>query len=65
MTRTEMILSLVDYQMDCVYQCEDYQTRDDVLRGIFRRGFTGFDSMTDEELYEECLDANIIDEEEE
>ncbi len=60
-----MIHALVDYQMECIIQCEDYQTRDEILRGIFRRGFTGFDQMTDEELYIECLDANIIEEEEE
>ena len=65
MTREELINALVIYQLDCVYQCEDYQTRDEVLMGIFRRGFTGFDSMTDEELEEEAYDAGLLIEEEE
>ena len=60
-----MINALVEYQLECVYQCEDYQTRDEVLMGIFRRGFTGFDSMTDEELEEEAYDAGLLIEEEE
>ena len=64
MTREEMINKLVEYQLDCVYQCEDYQTRDEVFMGIFRRGFEGFETMTDEQLVIECLDARLIEEEE-
>lgn len=64
MTREEMIKGLVEYQLDCVYQCEDYQTRDEVLAGIFRRGFEGFETMTDEQLVIECFDARLIEEDE-
>ena len=62
MTRTEKILALVNYQLDCIYDCQDYQTTEEVLAGIFRRGFIGFETMTDEELNDELLDANLIDE---
>lgn len=62
MTRTEKILALVNYQLDCIYDCQDYQTTEEVLAGIFKRGFIGFETMTDEELNDELLDANLIDE---
>lgn len=64
MTRQEMINALVEYQLDCILQCEDYQTEEEVLRGIFRRGFEGFETMTDEQLVIECLDAHLIEEDE-
>lgn len=60
-TRDEMVKALVEYQLDCVFQCEDYQTTEEVLAGIFERGFVGFQTMTEQELIDECFDAGLME----
>ena len=59
MNRDEKIEALIEYQLECIYDCQDYQTVEDVLKNIFTNGLRGYNTMTDAELDNELIDAGV------
>jgi hypothetical protein len=58
MTRDEMIKSLVDDDINGWYDRDD---KDDFFAYIMRNGWTGYQTQSDDELTEECINRGILD----
>lgn len=58
-SREKLIELLIDDSLNSWYDRDD---KDEYFSHIMRRGFVGYDNLTDQQLIDECIDREFFEE---
>lgn len=58
-SREKLIELLIDDSLNSWYDRDD---KDEYFAHIMRRGFVGYDNLTDQQLIDECIDREFFEE---